>query len=144
MLSYAVGEYPASFLTRGFRIQVAPSYSSAELLAQTANTGVIFSWANVSSYLILGIAGGVVTVRMITGSVTRIISNTITFSRDQLLTITAEPSAGRLTVAGATTGDGTVTGTACTIDSGIMNVADTNAPGAFSLFGRLGRYVVAL
>jgi len=52
------------------------------------------------------------------GSGDQVLSNALTFSRNQELTITINPAAGSITVAGATTGNGTVVGTAWSTSEG--------------------------
>jgi hypothetical protein len=111
VLSYNVGQYPASFLTRGFQFSFAPLYSSAEIQNEVVSGNISYAWsiggvnqgggvhvnAGVTSIYAAGSAGAV--------------ENTVTFSRGQLITVTVEPTLGRLTIAGCTTGNGVFTGT---------------------------------
>lgn len=138
VLSYAVGQYPASFLTRGFRITYVPDCSSAELaLAGAQQRPVVFGagFLYIQSNLAVTLWDGV--VNHVTSPVFG-----ASWSRGQALTITVEPNAGRLTLAGFTAGNGVYTGTAFSFASGPVGVGGSS--GASTTFGRIGRYIEAL
>jgi hypothetical protein len=69
-------------------------------------------------------------VRDIDAAANKVQSNALTFSRLQELTITIDPSAGSVTVSGATAGDGTVTSTAWSTSSGDVAWGSTTAFGS--------------
>ena len=107
-LSYAVGSYPASFLTDGFTLKFAPDASSAEIYSEGGA-----GWALV----VVGTAGDILSLKPsgTAGSAYIIVTaggsdvaetGALTFSRGQALTITYKPSTGYLSVSGATTGNG--------------------------------------
>lgn len=107
-LSYASGSYPAGFLTRGVVIVFAPDASSAEIVSASEDWRLVQVGAS-DHVRIRNVTGTCKAELVCGGSVVAALS--ITFSRGQALTITARPSAGSLTVSGATTGNGTSTGT---------------------------------
>lgn len=104
-LVWPVGLDPIGKLNAGaYYIDVAPYWASSLvstriLLSRDANNEVRFQSS----------AGCV--VRVVSGGVTMVTSNVLTFSAHQKLRITVNPILGSITVSGATTGDGTVTGT---------------------------------
>jgi hypothetical protein len=65
----------------------------------------------------------------IDGAANLVVSNALTFSRNQIITITTDSVAGSITISGATTGDGTLTDTAWTTTTGDF------AWGASNVFG---------
>ncbi len=139
VLSYAVGEYPSSFLTRGFRFTWAPDFASTEAPNPSFNSLIGFNGGNILHWLTSG------EVRLYTQAAdTRITTAALTFARNALITITVEPNAGRITVSGAATGNGVHTGTACTIDSGLPMRVGVATDGSNPNFGRFGRYIEAL
>lgn len=116
-LSYATGQFPAAFLTSGMVIKVAPDASSADLCTEVGSAATngpdwrLVQYGGADCVRMYGVKlGSYVTVELIRAN-TVIASLNITFSRFQALTITAKPSAGTLTVSGATTGNGTASGT---------------------------------
>jgi hypothetical protein len=113
-LSYASGAYPVGFLTDGVVITFAPDASSAEIVSANEDWRLVENGA-----FTVSVTGDLVRIRkngagcdidLVCAGVV-VATQTVTFSRGQALTITAKPTAGSLTVAGATTGNGTATGT---------------------------------
>lgn len=140
VLSYAVGQYPASFLTRGFRVTVALDCTSAELVSAAADMRLVQVGA--TDFLRIRQSGANCVVDLVCGGVVKgTLTVTIT-SRAQLLTISAQPLLGTLTVSGATTGNGTNTVAGAAWGSGTLYVGADNAA-ANPAFGRFGS-VVAL
>lgn len=137
VLSYAVGQYPESFLTRGFRIKFAPDCSSAEHALST-HMGLVGTGA--TQYVLLNANQ----TMQLWGTAMAISSQVLTWSRGQLLTITAEPSAGRLTVSGATSGNGVTTGSASAWAAATIFVGNYISGSGLPAFGRFGTTIEAL
>ncbi len=136
VLSYAAGSYPAGFLTAGVAIiDLAPNMSDANIVANPA-THIIFG-NDTSTFFALGI-DGVAVLKHVVAAVE--ITRACTWSRAQALTLTDRPSQGKITVLGATTGDGTTTGTASAFTAAAIQFGSIS--GSFSFHGRFGRYVV--
>lgn len=137
-LSYADGQYPARFRTNGFRIHFAFDCTDTELV----NNGTAFYlWSfgagthttrlDINRIIYVDSGGGGVSA--FTG---------VTFSRGQLLTLEVRPSAGTVTLTGATAGNGTHTRAAWAYPSSSFVVGSSN--GTFGIFGRMKRYIEAL
>jgi hypothetical protein len=143
VLSYAVGQYPASFLTRGLRFTFAPIFSSAELVAGGA-AHMVMQFAGASAESIRLSTDGVNAILYVFGGgALKITSSALTWSRNQALTFTINPAAGTATVSGATSGNGAHSGAAWAFASGQLNVGNSQA-GTAPTFGRFGRYIEAL
>lgn len=136
VLSYAVGQYPASFLDRGFRITVAPDMSSAEVIASGANYVLVSQ--NALNYLLISPTA---TVDFFGQSGRIVQSGALSWSRGQVLTIEASPN-GRLVVSGATSGNGTFTAAGRVWPSATITIG--SLAGGTSFFGRIGTSIVAL
>lgn len=140
-LYYASGAYPASFLSMGLVIEFAPDASSAEIdsaselwhLVGIENTTVGAESDYGVSFHAAG--SGAVMVRL-EGALAPIADTTITFSRGQHLAIKAEPLAGKLTVSGATTGNGTFTGTGTAWPGGLSLYIGNDSTTAHPATGR--------
>lgn len=136
VLSYATGSYPVSLLDAGFQVVLRPLMTSAELIA--ANIDMRIVQVGAADYLRLRVNAGAANLDLVCGGVVKgTLALTFT-SRDQALTITVRPTAGTLTLSGATTGDGTntVAGAAWAAASTLYIGAD-NA-GTNPLFGHIG------
>jgi hypothetical protein len=131
-LSFSTAEYPTSFITKGFTFTWAPVCSSAEMvsagLAQTlfgVNTGTnVFRFQPNQSTCYLFVAGSPI------GN-----TNSLTFSRNQLMTFTINFVAGTIVVAGATTGNGTTNFTPTTWPTGSAFVVSNSTNPSFGRFG---------
>ncbi|MFA6049669.1 MAG: hypothetical protein WC761_00460 [Candidatus Paceibacterota bacterium] len=141
-LTYAVGQYPASFLTAGFRFTIAPDFSSADIIAG-ADTAVLFGVAGGTNQVDIRKSGVTCILRVYSGGSALIGSSAFTFSRGQQLTFTIKPNAGQAIIAGATTGNGTHAGTGFTWTANTIRIGATSG-GAGNSFGRFGRYIEAL
>ncbi len=106
LLSYATGDFPAAFLSNGLVFEYAPECSSAEFVAAGVSQ-YLACVQNTDHFLALIVSGGAAYLLLEIGGTDIAEVGPITWSRDQKLTFTAKPSAGSVTVAGATTGDGT-------------------------------------
>lgn len=136
-LSYAPGEYPASFLTMGGRLTFAPDASSSEI----GGSGFALFSTNSGNALVLQADGSLF---LATQNTLRVVTPAITWARGQALTIEWRPGAGQIAVSGATTGNGTTTGTACAIDAGTALQIGRQSGIAREAFGRYARHVEAL
>lgn len=119
-LTLTTAQYNAAMLDRPWKFDVYPYFSSTD--HQDGETYWLYSFGGASDGIYLTKSGGNATVAVVTGGVVRVSSATITWSRHQKLTVTVTPAAGQVTVAGATTGDGTQTGTAYTFPSSTLRV----------------------
>lgn len=134
-LSYATGAYPDTFRTTGVVVVFAPDASSAEIVTANEDWRLVQIGAN--DYLRIRKSGANCVVDLVCGGVVVATSGAITFPAYQQLTITAKPSAGSLVVAGASTGNGTYTGTgaawaaASTLYVGGDNAGANNVTGRF-------------
>lgn len=143
-LSYAVGQYPESVLTAGFRLTFAPICTSAEF----ATTAPAQGWAlvcfnNNANTLLLSWTGANAQVYIQNAAGTHFLTNA-TWSRDQVLTFTVAPNGNVITLAGFTTGNGTyATPAAWSYASGTLYVGD-RSDGLAKVFGRFGTTIEAL
>lgn len=112
--------FDAALLTIGGRARVAPLCSSAELIAHAAE--MVIAAISTTDYVALCVDSGAAKVRLVQGGTQRAITGALTWSADQVLTITWAPSAGSITVAGATTGNGTSSGTGAAWSSGTLRI----------------------
>jgi hypothetical protein len=142
VLSYAVGQYPASFLTRGFRLTFAPDFASADMPTGTAMSLATFGGA-LNDFVDILHTAGVIKIRAYHGGTLILTVGGITFSRGQLLTLDVNPAAGTYALSGATSGNGVTVGTPFAFTEGALAIGYTPAAGQ-SIFGRFGRYIEAL
>lgn len=133
-LSYTVGQYPAGILTR-FRIVFAPDFSDAELIA-AGSAAYVISPAIVgdTGQNALFINGG--TIQLYSGNVVKA-SRVASWSRGQQLTITVDLVAGSITIAGASSGNGTTTGSAAPWPSEPLWLGRTATVTPYPFFGRV-------
>lgn len=137
LLQYAVGQYPASFLTRGFRFTFAPDFSSAELLASGAGIALMHDSIGTN---VLQLTAGSAPRFWVNGSF--VDGSALTYSRGQLLTFTVEPLAGRITVSGASAGNGSATLTGVAWPAGTLTIGSSG--GSIPAHGRFGLNIVGL
>jgi hypothetical protein len=142
VLSYAVGQYPASFLTRGFRLTFAPDFSSSEIPASAIYSllGITpFTNGEVAIYQSGGIYLG---VRKGDGTGAEFTAATLSWSRGQLLTIEVLPGVS-LATSGFTSGNQTKALTGGAWPSAALTLA-RRSDGTAPYFGRFGRYIETL
>lgn len=82
----------------------------------------LFSFGGANDGIYVDTTGGNVTVVVVAGGSIVAQSGALTFSRQQKITVTVRPATGALTVSGATTGNGTVTGTPWTFANSTLRV----------------------
>lgn len=136
-LSYANGAYPVGFLTSGVVIDFAPDAADSEIVS--ANEEWRLLQVGSSDYVRIRNSSGSCKIELMCGGTS--FGRTVTFSRGQRLLITAKPSAGTITISGATTGNGTATGTGAAWASGAtLYIGGSNA----GTNNATGRYVGAI
>lgn len=102
-LTYASGAWNPELVTRGFEIDWVPNWDSG--------------WNNVCDILCFGSANdrisvsNVDSVQVVVGGVVFLATGVMTWSRDKKITFRCDAVAGTLTISGATTGNGTTSGT---------------------------------
>lgn len=113
-LLFPEGSYPQEFLDKGFEITYYPYRSSADTLAQA--TAVYHEY--IAGFSAAGTDGGITfrcngttgtDIRVYVNGVVVMITDPVTYSANQKLTIKALPSEGKLILSGFTTGNGTYT-----------------------------------
>ena len=103
-LTFASGEYPASLTTGAWSFDFFPYFSQGELAAGDSDVLVSFGGTNDE----IRYVGDANAFEVVTSGTRRGISSAVTFSRHQKLTLTVDWHARELTVAGATSGNSTV------------------------------------
>lgn len=138
ILSGPITTVPSAMINGTFSFDIAPVFSSARGIRKNADQ-CIFSFAEDDSERIyFYVLGGVLYIRIVSGGVEKVKSNALTFSAHQKLSVTVNATSGSITVAGATTGNGTVTGTPWTRTTGSTMYVGSRQGGAQALFARLG------
>lgn len=137
-LSYADTAYPASFLTRGFRVQFAPDASSAEVVT-AGGMNVVYFAGGATSRLEFSFSGADCQLYSYDAGGAQLIA-TVTFSRGQLITIDWKET--EVIISGCTTGDGTYPKTTGAMSGGTMHIGTSLTSHPF--FGRFGQAIVAL
>lgn len=114
VLSGPIATIPSKMLNGSWSFLVAPMGPSGGMIRQNA-TQTLFSFAeDASERISFEISGGSLYLRVYSGGALKVSSNALTFSRDQVLTVAVDGASGSITVSGATSGNGTVSGTTWT------------------------------
>jgi len=129
---YAVGAYPDALRTKGFVMQIAPDFSSADAQSVYVLSPSIGGDPGQHALFITTVAP-----QLYSGGLLKATRN-VSWSRGQLMTITADLPTGTMTVAGATTNNGTTVGTACAWPAEPLGIGIT--PGLSSASPFFGRY----
>ena len=138
ILSGPIASAPLTMINGTFSFDIAPIFSSARGIVE-ATDQCIFSFAEDDSERIyFYVSAGAIYIRVVSGNVEKVKSNALTFSAHQKLSVTINATAGSITVAGATTGNGTVTGTAWTRTTGPTMYVGSRQGGTQPLFARIG------
>jgi hypothetical protein len=103
-LTYTSGNWPTYLATGNYSIDFVPMGTSGQVNA----VADILSFGGASDRLSLS---NIDQINVVVGGVTQVTGNTLTWSADQVITVTVRPAAGTITVSGATTGNGTSVGT---------------------------------
>lgn len=112
-LSYAAGSWNTALAgSANFSMEWCPNTDSTGLNAVVD----LLSFGGASDRLSVS---NVDSVQVVVGGVIFLATGVFTYSRDQVLTFTFRPAAGSVTVAGATTGNGTYTGTPWTFPTAV-------------------------
>lgn len=106
-LTYAGGQYVAAMLTVPWQVDFMPRYALGADLT-TGDTFYLASYGDANNGVYIDDAGKV-TVKV--GGATKVQSSAITCSKFQKLTVAVRPADGAIVVSGATSGNGTYTGT---------------------------------
>jgi hypothetical protein len=146
-LTLTTSQYPVSMLDNGFAIEFAPDFLPSEM------------HTNGAGFMLLGVAGNASSLQgaflsySVVGDPARIfVNNTTSFSdpfswatRRQKMRVEVRPSAGKITISGATNGNGTTTVAPWTITPGTIDIGQRATGSATNAwFGGLGRYIEVL
>ena len=138
IFSGSIASVPAAMVNGTFSFDIAPIFSDAEGVRHAADQ-CIFSFAeDDSERIFFVVSGGSIYIRVTSGGATKVTSSALTFSAHQKLSVTINATAGSITVGGATTGSGTVTGTPWTRTTGSTMYVGARHGGTQPLFARLG------
>ena len=140
-LSYAAGQYPASFCDQILSFTFAPDCSSAELVAAAGQFCPI--WFGTGSANGIFISNSLAVSVWLSNS-QKIVSSAISWSRGQPITFTVRPSAGMLIIGGATTGNGIYSGTPFTWSPSDALWIGSRNTGADACFGRFSPTIVGV
>ncbi len=125
-MTFTAGQTPEVIRSGRWSTEVTLEFQASDLANNDQH--FLYHW-DASNFLVIEkTAGGVYQVRLATtgGDLTR----TITNSRDQTLKLTQDLGVGALTVEGATTGDGTDTGTVTALPSSTLNLGGDGGSGS--------------
>jgi phage tail P2-like protein len=134
--SVASASVPAAMRSGSFEIVVTPRRASTEA-ADTATETLLAYGAGTDDRIYISGSNEIV-VRQ--GGANAVTTGALTWSADQAITLTFDASAGSVTVAGATTGDGTTTDTSWTMPAGDVQVGN-DAALSTAFFGALSEPV---
>lgn len=121
--TFATGDVPAEMKSGVFSVEVTPEFSDQDVIDDGIDR-VIFAFNTGSTNRLYFRRAGSDCVISVAQSGVKLTSGAITFSRCQTLTLTFDSVAGSVTVAGATTGDGTTVGTTWTMPAGTLYVGN--------------------
>lgn len=143
ILTATIASAPSWMIDGRWTFDVAPIFSSAEGVVH-ATDQCLFAYSDTDSERVFFVvSGGAIYIRVTSGGVTKVTSNALTFSAHQKLTVILDGAAGSISVSGATTGNGTVTGTSWTRSVGTTLYVGNRQGAAQPLFARIGRYLNA-
>ena len=129
-----ISTIPTKMVNGSWSFTVAPVGPSSGMI-RDAGTQTLFSFAEDGSETIeFYITGGACYLRVVSGGVAKVTSSALTFSADQVLTVSVDGAAGTLTISGATSGNGTSTGTAWTRATGPNLYVGARADGSNHAF----------
>lgn len=120
-------------------VTITPICSSTQSAGGAAADQTLFSYnTGLTDRTFLFHSAGTVKVRVVSGGVTKVDSNAITYNAYQPITILLDPVAGSVNITGATTGNGTVVGTSWTRPGGSTTFYIGNdSTAATPLFARM-------
>lgn len=125
-------DVPAAMRLGAWQITIKPRRASTQ--ANDTITDTLFAFGAGLDNRISINASNQVVVRQ--GGTDRVTTGALTWSADQAITLTFDAAAGTAIVAGATTGNGTTTGTAWTMPTGDVQVGNDAALGT-AFFGAI-------
>jgi hypothetical protein len=136
---------PVGLWTKGFRISFSPYYSSAQQITYNFNSAILGN-PDTLGVLQLALSAGTVRVASLTSHVAA--CPQVTWAANALLTVTMEPSEGRITLEGFATGNGVYTIAPWVLAPADLYVGEnsssspTSSSGPFA--GRIGRELQVL
>lgn len=111
-LTYAVGDWNTALATGSFSVEWCPNTDSGGI-----NSVIdLLSFGGASDRIGISNTDAVIVIQ---AGATMVSTSPITYSRDQVITFTFRPASGQVVVAGASTGNGTYTGTAWTMPTAV-------------------------
>lgn len=132
-LTYAVGEYPASFVSAGWRSTFAPLSTSAEMIAGT-DPLVAYGFTATGDTVLLSYTGGNAQFYLQNAG-NRLIAN-VSWSRDQACGEVVAPNSNNVVLSGFTIGNGSyAAGGAFTFGGGTLYIGH-RSDALFTTFGR--------
>lgn len=120
VLTFTTAQYLSALRSAPFTYRFYPRFAHTDTTAGDAYWH--YSFGGSSDGIYVDSTGGNCTVIVKAGGAIKAQSSTLTFSRHQQIALTVRPGLGQLTVAGATTGNGTVTGSAFTFANAPLRV----------------------
>lgn len=149
VLSYAVGQYPASFPTRGFRFRFVPRYTRAEMIAAGQGAWLVSLAGGAGTDALQWTFGGGVGQLYLYDTETHaggtLVATGLNWSgRDTVVTVDVQPELGKIVLSGLTAGDGTYSPAAWGWPSGTLHVGSHEGTQGASNCIRYGQYMEAL
>ena len=143
ILTGSMASVPTRLINGNYSFDVAPLFSSSDGV-NYATDQCLFSFAeDDSERVFFVVSGGSIYIRVTSGGATKVTSNALTFSAHQKLTVVISATAGSISVSGATTGNGTVTGSSWTRTTGPTLYIGNRQGATQPAYVRLGRYIGA-
>lgn len=142
VLTCAAGQYPLEFVSRGMRLMHCPGMSPSQMISSgQGETLISFGGGAGLDRIMLSFSGATAYVYIFDSDTHPggVQCGPLTWTAGLPLTITARPSVGRVTIAGALTGNGTYSITPWAWPTGTLYIG--SALGIVSTFGRFGRYI---
>lgn len=125
-------DVPAALRSGAWEIVITPRRASTQ--ANDTSTATLFAFGSGTDNRIFVNASNQIVVRE--GGVDVVTTGALTWSNDQAITLTFDAAAGEVTVAGATTGNGTTTDTPWAMPTGDVQVGNDAALGS-AFFGSI-------
>lgn len=129
-LTYAAGEWNTYLASGSYYVEWTPYCSSAQVNVVTD----LLSFGSASDRLSVTNTDA---PNVVVGGVTVVAGSAITWSSDQTIRFTVRPAAGTLTVSGASTGNGTATGTPWTWPTAVTLRVGGRISSTAEIFGTL-------
>ncbi|MEQ9079378.1 MAG: hypothetical protein RLP09_36300 [Sandaracinaceae bacterium] len=128
---------PTPLTAQPWTVELTPEASS-EALAAGEGSWTVFEFSSFNDSLRLRVGAGAVRVSVRVGGSVHAETMPLTFDAHTTLTVSVDPSSGRLTVSGAAAGDGTTSASGWTFPAGALRVG-SGTGGAEAYFGAIGQ-----